>query len=76
MERPMRRVTGLLIGSFVASLAIGCGSETSPPTLEPAIAETTGPVAAKGSKVALKKKKKEPGIGAVPVPTKRQRLSL
>lgn len=73
----MRRFTGLLMGSIVAVLAIGCGSESSPPATEPAIAETTGPVVETSAKAALeKKKKKEPGLGDVSTPSKRQRLAL
>ncbi len=72
----MMRYTGMLIGLFIAVLAIGCGSESSPLASEPAIARTPGPVVEKGSKVALKKKKKEPGIGAVPNPSKKPRLPL
>jgi hypothetical protein len=72
----MRRFTGLLIGSFIAVLAIGCGSEGPPLASEPAIAQSPGPVVEKGSKVAPKKKKKEPGIGAVPNPSKKPRLPL
>jgi hypothetical protein len=74
----MRRSTCLLVVQFVAVLAIGCNSETSPSPPEPkeVKAETPPPDANGGPRLALKKKKKEPGVSTVPTTSRGRRSEL
>ncbi len=72
----MRKCNSLIMISFFAVLAIGCDPATTAPPPESVGAESSPPDAKPESKVALKKKKKELGIGAVPTTSKRSRSEL
>jgi hypothetical protein len=59
-----------------AILAAGCDPATSAPPLEPTKADVPQLDSNNGSRVALKKKKKEPGVVTVPRTSTKPKSSL
>ena len=76
-ESPMRNCNSLIMMSFFTVIGIGCDTVTTAPPPESVGADSSLPHAKPEPKVAPKKrKKKEPGIGAVPTTSKRSRSDL
>jgi hypothetical protein len=62
----MKRYADRLALLLTATLLVGCTPETSTPSPEPAKADMSPHPATKGGAgLALKKKKKEPGLGGI-----------